>query len=269
MNNFLVVGKPIEHSLSPMIHRMFAEQCGIDLTYEKFLSDESSFQADVKTFLKNQGRGLNVTVPFKQRAFELTDELTERATLAGACNTLMRLDDGRILGDNTDGIGLVTDLHRHFKSLTGKSLLILGAGGAVRGILGPLLDSKLKMCCIATRSPQKAESLKEHFPSITIYDYASIPEQKFDLIINATSAGLTDELPPLPTRCISPQSLVYDCTYGPKSKPFLDWCRKHGAENCVDGLGMLVEQAAESFLLWHGVRPNTDTIIEQLQRNPS
>ena len=269
MNNFLVVGKPIAHSLSPMIHHMFAEQCGIDFTFEKFLSDEATFQDDVKQFLKNQGRGLNVTVPFKQLAFELADEHTERATLAGVCNTLMRLDDGRILGDNTDGIGLVSDLHRHLKSLIGKSVLILGAGGAVRGILGPLLDSKLKSCCIATRSPQKAESLTQHFPSITIYDYASIREQNFDLIINATSAGLNNELPPLPTRCLSANTTIYDCTYGPKAKPFLDWCREHGAGNCVDGLGMLVEQAAESFMLWHRIRPNTGPVIEQLQRNPS
>lgn len=264
-NDFIVIGNPIEHSLSPRIHQLFAEQCGISLRYEKKLSDHEHFESDLRLFLNSGGRGLNVTVPFKVMAYQFADDHTERAEIAGACNTLMRRENGEILGDNTDGIGLVRDLQQRLEfQLKGARVLILGAGGAVRGILGPLFDSKINYCTIATREPQKAQGLKDLFPVLNLVEYRQIPEESFDLIINATSAGLSNELPPLPPRCIQEQTVIYDLTYGPKAEPFLIWCREQGAKYCYDGIGMLVEQAAASFLLWHGVLPKTAEVIETL-----
>lgn len=260
MNYYAVFGNPIAHSKSPQIHRAFAEQTGERIHYDKQLVPPGQFGYAVEQFFRT-GKGLNVTVPFKLEAFELADELTERARAAGAVNTLKKLDDGRILGDNTDGVGMIRDITVNLGwQLKDKNVLILGAGGAVRGVLLPLLQENPVRVVIANRTQSKAQALVELFNSPILSSCAldEIPAG-FDIVINGSSAGLAGEAPDLNPAILNEGACCYDMVYGKELTPFLKWAEKHNAK-VADGLGMLVEQAAESFYLWRGVRPETNSV---------
>lgn len=267
---YAVLGNPVSHSLSPRIHRLFADQTGESLNYSAIELPEDGFQAGLLE-LKHQGlRGANVTVPFKRQAWECCDHLSERASAAGAVNTLSFNADGSISGDNTDGVGLVRDLSQNLElCLQNQEILILGAGGAVRGVLGPLLDLHPGAITIANRSLDKAEQLALDFASrgeIRVLAYGALGEQHFDLVINATAAGLTDELPPLPESTLDAQTFCYDMVYNRQlATRFVAWARSHGAR-AQDGLGMLVEQAAESFFIWRGKHPQSGAVIKLLRQ---
>ncbi|WP_417781103.1 shikimate dehydrogenase [Stutzerimonas xanthomarina] len=267
MDRYGVFGNPIGHSKSPQIHRLFAEQTGQVLSYEPLLAPLEDFSGSAKGFFET-GLGANVTVPFKEQAFRLADQLSERAQRAGAVNTLTKLEDGRLLGDNTDGIGLVRDLLDNAgASLQGKRILLLGAGGAVRGVLEPLLAQRPAALVIANRTLAKAEQLAGEFAELGAVS-ASAFEQlhgPFDVIINGTSASLGGELPPLADGLIEPGvTFCYDMMYGAKPTPFCQWAAERGATS-RDGLGMLVEQAAAAFELWRGVRPESGPVLTQLR----
>ncbi|MES2368426.1 MAG: shikimate dehydrogenase [Pseudomonadota bacterium] len=262
-DRYAVFGHPIAHSKSPQIHTAFARQTGQDMTYEAILAPLDGFANSVAAFIAAGGRGANVTVPFKEEAFRLASRLSPRAQRAGAVNTLMFDADG-ILGDNTDGAGLVADLTRNLLcTIVGKRVLLLGAGGAARGVIEPLLDQQPAALVIANRTVSRAEELAELFGRdvrACSFDAADTP---FDLVINATAASLAGDLPPLSPRVFTPDTLAYDMMYG-RDTPFLDFARTHGART-ADGLGMLVEQAAEAFYLWRGVRPDTAPVIASLR----
>lgn len=262
-DRYAVFGHPIAHSKSPLIHAAFARQTGQDMTYEAILAPLDGFADSVATFMAAGGRGANVTVPFKEAAFRLAGRLSSRAERAGAVNTLTFSADG-IAGDNTDGAGLVADLTRNLRrTLAGKRILLLGAGGAARGVIEPLLDQKPASLVIANRTVGRAQELADLFDrgvAACGFDTANTP---FDLVINATAASLAGELPPLSPRVFTPETLAYDMMYG-RDTPFLDFSRTHGAST-ADGLGMLVEQAAEAFFLWRGIRPDTAPVIATLR----
>ncbi len=272
-DKYAVVGYPIGHSKSPLIHRLFAEQTGQDITYEAILidSEDTSFEWAISD-LKNRGyRGINITVPYKLDAFEYANELSSRAQTAHAVNTFSFEAEGITNGDNTDGIGLINDIeingNRPFKN---QSVLILGAGGAVQGIMEPLLEKQPKSVHIANRTAQRAEVLGARFTTeipITASGWDDIPEQNYDIIINGTSASLDNKLPPISTSVIGSNSLVYDMMYGSEPTIFMDWA-KQAQPSCqtMDGLGMLVGQAAEAFYLWRGVRPETAPVIEEVRK---
>lgn len=270
-DHYAVFGNPIEHSLSPLIHSSFAAQTGDDIDYQRQLIPVDNFKAAVQKFFSEGGRGLNITVPFKLEAFELADKLTARADVAGAVNTLY-LQDGVLLGDNTDGIGLCNDLQQNLGwRLPGSRVLVLGAGGAVRGVLSPLIDSKPLELVIANRTLAKAEMLVEQFTgkvskqnvALKAMAFSSV-KQPFDLVINGTSAGLDNKLPDVPVQAIE-GSRCYDMVYGAEPTTFNKWALANGAKKVADGLGMLVEQAAESFYIWRGKRPETQPLIAQLR----
>ncbi len=268
MDRYGVFGNPIGHSKSPLIHRIFARQTGQDLSYEALLAPLEDFTGFARSFFV-EGRGGNVTVPFKEQAYYLADELTERARRAGAVNTLKKLDDGRLLGDNTDGAGLVRDLTANVGvDLAGKRILLLGAGGAVRGVLEPLLAEGPQSLIIANRTMEKAEQLAREFAHLgpvtaSSFDWLGEP---VDLIINGTSASLAGELPPIDPSLIQPgHTVCYDMMYGKQTTAFNRWAAEHAATGCIDGLGMLVEQAAEAFYLWRGVRPNSMSVLAELR----
>jgi len=264
-DRYAVIGNPIEHSKSPQIHTAFARQTGQDIVYDKILGN--TFAEDVSGFFNEGGRGLNVTVPFKQDAFEFVDELSRRAQSAGAVNTLIRLDDGKVRGDNTDGVGLVTDLGcNHLFNFRGSKILLLGAGGASRGVLQPLLDQQPFKLVIANRTVSKAHDLAAMVEDerVTGCGFDEINEQ-FDLIINGTASGLTGEVPAIPDDGLADGGWTYDMMYATEPTAFVKWGRQHGAGKALDGLGMLIEQAAESFYLWRGVRPDTSSVIELLR----
>ncbi len=267
-DRYAVVGNPISHSKSPLLHTSFAKQSGQDILYTAECVEPSLFAGTIKDFFNNGGKGLNITVPFKQDAFELADELTERAHRAGAVNTLL-LQKGKILGDNTDGIGLVTDIENNLQwQLKDKDILILGAGGAVRGVLEPLLNSNPKKIMIANRTLSKAEQLADNFShlgNIHACAYDDL-EGTFDIVINGTSASLGGERPALPDHILSPTSYCYDMMYAKEATPFIEWSKDQGATSTSDGLGMLVCQGAESFFLWRGVKPQTQPVIHLLRR---
>lgn len=268
MDLYAVVGNPIAHSKSPDIHTQFAEQTRQLLRYDRMLVKQGAFDEEVSAFFALGGRGLNVTVPFKEEACRYADELTERARLAGAVNTLVVQADGSILGDNTDGAGLIADIHAQNWVLEGKSVLLLGAGGAVRGVLQPLLQQSPSQVVIANRTVSKAEDIVAMYPDLDCLhasSYAELFGYTFDVIINGTSASLNGAVPPLPDRVVGPETRVYDMMYSPDMTPFLRWAQEQGATHLVDGLGMLVGQAAESFDLWRGVRPATDGVITALR----
>ena len=269
MDRYVVFGNPIAHSKSPVLHRLFAEQTGQAMQYDTLLAPLDDFAGCAKEFFL-QGRGANVTVPFKEDAYRLVDQLTARAQRAGAVNTLSKLADGSLLGDNTDGAGLVRDLTVNAGfSLKGKRILVLGAGGAVRGALEPLLAEGPASVTIANRTVEKAELLAELFSDLgpvaaSGFDWLKEP---VDLIINATSASLSGELPPIASSLIEPgKTLCYDMMYGKEPTPFCVWASGHGAGQVMDGLGMLAEQAAEAFYLWRGVRPDTAPALAELRR---
>ena len=276
-DRYAVIGNPIAHSKSPLIHAEFARQTGQALEYGRILGDPADFAGDARRFFAEGGRGLNVTVPFKEQAWALADERSPRAELAGAVNTLIRLDDGRLRGENTDGVGLVRDLgDNHGFRFQGARVLLLGAGGAARGVLLPLLETGPERLLIANRTAAKAielAALGASFTSATLRaggvvagrGLEALEGESFDLIVNATSAGLTDAVPAIPEDCLSDGGWIYDMLYGDAPTAFQRWGRVHGAARALDGLGMLVEQAAESFWLWRGARPETRPVINLLR----
>ncbi len=262
-DRYAVFGNPIAHSKSPLIHAAFARQTAQDLTYEAILAPLDGFADSIGQFVQSGGRGANVTVPFKEEAFRLAHMLTERAAKAGAVNTLVFADD-KITGDNTDGAGLVHDIRdNHGYLITDKRILLMGAGGAARGVILPLLAESPISLTVANRTVEKAAALRDHFNNITASSYQTLAGQSFDLIINATSSGLSGELPPLPAGIFAEGALAYDMMYG-RETPFMAFARRHVAQ-VADGLGMLVEQAAEAFYVWRGVRPQTAPVIAQLR----
>lgn len=267
-DQYAVFGHPISHSKSPFIHRRFAEQTGQALTYAGQDVPAENFASEVKQFFATGGKGLNCTVPLKELAWQYATQLTPRARLAKAVNTLALQADGGILGDNTDGMGLVKDLtDNHHIRLADSRILILGAGGATRGIVGPLLEAKAAQITIVNRSVDKAEAIVSEFKdlgALASADYAALAGKQFDLVLNATSASLSGELPPLAANLLVSGGSCYDLAYGNQPTPFVLWGRQNQAANSLDGLGMLVEQAAEAFLLWRGVRPQTAGLIAEL-----
>lgn len=268
-DRYAVFGNPVSHSRSPDIHHAFAAQRGEDLRYERIEAPVDAFPGALASFFAADGRGANVTVPFKEEAYALCGELTERARRAGAANTLWRRD-GMLHGDNTDGAGLVADLTANQGwALAGKRILILGAGGAVRGVLGPLLDRAPAEVFIANRTVARAETLVERFAGYNVPLHAGTleaPEGRFDVIINAISAGLHGAMPELPNRLLGDETLAYDMVYGSEPTPFMHWAEAAGAAAVCDGLGMLVEQAAEAYAVWRGHRPDTAPVLKSLRQ---
>lgn len=271
-DRYAVVGNPIAHSKSPEIHAAFARQTGQDIDYQRLLAPLDGFRATVQSFRAAGGKGVNVTVPFKLEAFDLADEVSQRARDAEAANFL-RFDDGRIHADNTDGAGLIRDIvHNLGFALAGKRVLLIGAGGAAQGVLAPLLEHKPGILTIANRTIEKALRLAESFRRKPVAEasvlcglpFGELSGHHFDLVINATSSSLQGELPPLPAAAFALDALAYDMMYAAAPTPFLAFAANCGART-ADGLGMLVEQAAESFLLWRGVRPATAPVIAQLR----
>jgi shikimate dehydrogenase len=265
---YAVIGNPVAHSRSPLIHAAFARQTAQGMRYEAILAPEHAFAANVASFAQRGGKGLNVTVPFKLEACKLADRLTERAEAAQAVNTLA-LGHDFILGDNTDGAGLVGDIASNLQfPLRGARILLMGAGGAARGVLLPLLQHWPRMLMIVNRTRSRANELQERFSpygAVMSCDYADLQGQQFDLVINSTSASLKGELPALPPGIFARDALAYDMMYGIGLTPFLQFAQEQGVARFVNGLGMLVEQAAESFFLWRGIRPKTAPVIEMLR----
>jgi len=267
---YAVIGNPVSHSLSPRIHARFAAQTGQALSYEAIELAVDGFEAGVRGLQRQGYAGLNVTLPFKLEAWAICERLSRLAEDAGAVNTLCLHPDGDISGDNTDGTGLVRDLEVNLKfPLAGRQVLLLGAGGAARGVLGPLLDLAPQSLTIANRTPQKAVELARIFERrgrIRAAAYESLADSRFDLVINATAAGLGGGLPPLPDSCVDAGTLCYDMMYDlAKPTAFVGWARARGAKRACDGLGMLVEQAAEAFYIWRGLRPNSADVIDMLR----
>ncbi|MCX7095532.1 MAG: shikimate dehydrogenase [Methylobacter sp.] len=267
-DRYAVFGHPIKHSKSPRIHRMFAEQTGQTLDYSAVEVPAEQFETAVAAFFAEGGKGLNCTVPLKELAWRYAEHKTERAQLSKAVNTLALQADGSILGDNTDGIGLVSDLTvNRGIALAGIRILILGAGGASRGIISPILEQLPQTLVIANRTEDKAVKLAAEFQAkatITGCGFDGLENQQFDLILNATSASLSGQLPPLPVGLLAAGGNCYDLAYGNEPTAFVRWGRENHAANSLDGLGMLVEQAAEAFFIWRGVRPATPPVIELL-----
>ncbi len=266
-----VIGYPISHSRSPVIQRLFAQQTGQNMQYDLLEVAPDDLESSIRQFQREGIKGLNVTVPHKSEVTRIVDQMSERAATAGAINTLT-FRDGSIVGDNTDGIGLLRDLAVNLDvPLEGTRILVLGAGGATRGIVGPLLEMNPKALCIANRTLDKAKALADHFSAsgpVTASRFNAVPASTpFDLIVNATSAGLSGETPPYPDTAVSEQTFCYDLSYGLRPTPFSLWARDAGASRVVMGWGMLVEQAAESFSIWRGIRPDTVPVLKQLSVN--
>ena len=268
-DRYAVVGFPINHSYSPLIHRLFAEQTGENLTYTRLAAKPEKFHRAVRRFAADGGRGLNVTVPHKVAAFELADEIGPEAERAGAVNTLSFTDDGHIRGDNTDGIGFRRDIEsNHELALRGKRTLVLGAGGAARGVLTALLDARPEELVLANRTVQRATDLLATLgapANFSACPLAALSDREpFDVVVNATSLGLHAAKLPFPPNCLSEETFAYDLVYGPQNTPFVDWAIRHGVGKAVQGWGMLVEQAAESFTIWRGVRPDTAPTLKRI-----
>lgn len=269
MLRFAVVGNPVSHSKSPLIHNLFAAQTGKKLQYTREKVEADEFDHFVRTFFAEGGSGLNITVPFKERAFALAERHNPRARQARAVNTLYLDEQERLYGDNTDGVGLVRDLRdNHGVSLAGKRVLVVGAGGAVRGALGSLAEEAPASITLLNRTLAKAQILQKEFCELINLEVISFEDRDttpFDLIINGTSSGLQGEIPPLSPDLLGAGCCCYDMMYGSQDTAFVTWARRQGAALALDGLGMLVEQAAESFYLWLGVRPETGDIIRQVR----
>ena len=268
-DTYAVIGNPVAHSKSPRIHAAFASATGYDIVYSRLSCELGAFEKTVTAFRASGGKGLNVTVPFKHEAFAMATRRTPRAEEAGAVNVLVFNADG-ISGDNTDGAGLVSDIveNLHFE-MAGKRVLLLGAGGASFGVVGPLTAQGIASITIANRNVARAQALRArfaHHAHLSACGYGALEGQTFDLVINATSAGLANTMPDLPRGLFSPGALAYDMVYGVET-PFMAFARGEGAQ-VADGLGMLVEQAAESFLIWRGVRPQTQPVIQLLREQP-
>jgi shikimate dehydrogenase len=269
IDRYGVMGYPVSHSRSPVIHRLFALQTQQRLQYELLQVSPEKLETAIRQFQRTGGKGLNITVPHKSEVVRLVDQISERAATAGAVNTLT-FKGGEVHGDNTDGIGLLRDLAVNLGvTIEDANILILGAGGATRGIVGPLLEMQPASLKIANRSLGKAQILADHFSRsgpVTACRFNVVPVSKpYDLIINATSAGLKGEAPPYPSAAISENTFCYDLSYGLKPTPFSTWAREAGAVQSVMGWGMLVEQAAESFNIWRGVRPETGPVLKQMK----
>jgi len=269
-DRYAVIGNPIGHSKSPLIHSEFARQTGQDMEYGRLLGNLEDFCAEVHRFFGSGGCGMNVTVPFKEEAWRISSARSPEAESAGAVNTLRLGQGGELRGDNTDGVGLLRDLtENNGFELVGMRVLLLGAGGAARGVLRPLLEGGPAELVVANRTAAKAAALaaasRGHGP-LRGSGLDALAGGRFDLIINATSAGLAGKVPSLPDDCLAPHGWTYDMLYGEGHTPFCRWGAAHGADRTLDGLGMLVEQAAESFFLWRGVRPVTGPVIALLRR---
>ncbi len=268
-DRYALIGHPVAHSRSPLIHTVFARATGQRLTYELIDATPDGFETAVRGFGAAGGKGLNVTVPHKQAAFALCDETSAAARAAGAVNTIS-IDAGWLRGDNTDGIGFIRDVTvNQRQALGGARIIVLGAGGAARGIIGPLLAEQPAELTIANRTRERAEQVVAQFAGSALSarsfdEVAALPP--YDVLINATSAGLHGETPPFPAALVGPDSFCYDLVYGAGDTPFVAWAKTHGAARAVQGWGMLVEQAAESFAIWRGVRPDTTALLKQTPR---
>ncbi len=276
LSNYAVFGNPVKHSKSPQIHSLFAKQKGIELNYQAIEVPVEQFSDYVHSFALQKGKGLNITVPFKENAFSLCDTLTERAKVSGSVNTIWFDEKNNIYGDTTDGKGLVNDLTiNHNLDLNNKSILVLGAGGSVKAILEPLCAQKPKQIVIANRTVSRAEQLAKNFSRqgyIQACSYTDLSEQlyakyPFDIIINGTSLSLNGKLPMIPKSTIDSTSCCYDLMYSDTETIFMKWALAQGAAKVMDGLGMLVEQAAEAFMIWHGVMPDTTSVIKLLRES--
>lgn len=267
-DQYAVFGNPISHSLSPAIHSLFAQQCDQAIEYKAIKVEIDRFAETTDEFFQNGGLGLSITVPFKEQAYEFVNRLTDRAERAGAVNTIL-FDGEYTIGDNTDGVGLVNDLMNNHKAvIQNKKILILGAGGAVKGVLGPLLEQSPLSITICNRTVSKAEELAKVFSSMFTIDalsYEALTAYSFDIVINGTSTSLHGQLPPLPNALFNPDAISYDMMYSKQHTVFQQWSLNKGALYAVDGLGMLVEQAAEAFNLWRGIRPETGPVIQTLR----
>jgi shikimate dehydrogenase len=268
-DRYAVIGFPVAHSRSPFIHERFARQTGQDMTYERIEAQPAQFESVVQRFFASGGKGLNITVPHKQHAAALAAELAPRATVAGAVNTLSLLPDGRLMGDNTDGAGLARDLLNNLGiAIAGRRVLLLGAGGAARGVLAPLLGLRPAELLIANRTADRARELAAAFAKLGDCrgcGFDEVPARSFDLIINATSASLTGAVPPLPVGVAGARSFCYDMAYGREDTSFIRWAQSQGCSRTAMGLGMLVEQAAESFYIWRALRPDTASVMAALK----
>lgn len=272
VDSYAVVGNPVAHSLSPRIHAEFAEQTGQNISYRAIELAVDSFGTGIRDLQQQGFSGVNVTIPFKREAWEMCDQRSPRATDAGAVNTLTFQADGSIVGDNTDGVGLVRDLVDNLGiAIENQRILVLGAGGAVRGVLGPILAHSPACIVIANRTLEKATALVRDFGSRGELDavaYDALGQEKFDLIINGTAAGLDNEVPPLTEAVMDEGTTCYDMMYSiSAATAFVDWAHSHGAGKAHDGIGMLVEQAAEAFLIWRNLRPDTAAVIRSLVKS--
>ncbi|CAM4269168.1 shikimate dehydrogenase [Pseudoalteromonas byunsanensis] len=269
MDKYAVFGHPIKHSKSPLIHQAFARQCMDQISYEAILAPLDGFKESVETFFASGGKGANVTLPFKEQAFELADKLTQRAKLAGAVNTLKLLDDGKLLGDNTDGAGLVYDLERHNAPLSNATVLLIGSGGAARGCIYPLLQAGVAQIVVANRTANKAESLATdflQFGDVSGCGLQDIPQGRYTIVINSTSSSVTGEVPNISPSILQDCILAYDMFYSEQRTSFLTWVASHNADSkLVDGLGMLFGQAAEAYEIWRDKKPNIEHVINGMK----
>ena len=276
---YALFGHPVQHSWSPFIHGMFARQTGQDMTYRLIESPPERFRSDVLEFFTNGGRGINVTLPHKRAAADLVNELTPRAQRADAVNTVVRRNE-QLVGDNTDGAGLLVDLTRNLKlKWRSPRILLLGAGGAARGAIEPLMSLAPEVLVIANRSTERAQALAQEFAELGNLEgctFSGLAHRPFDLVVNATAASLRGEVPLVPIDVVDSRTTCYDMAYGVGDTPFVTWAKRLGAAHAEQGWGMLVEQAAEAFHLWRGVRPDTAPVLEALRtraataaRNPA
>ncbi len=270
-DRYAVIGHPVLHSRSPEIHAAFARECGMDIQYERLLAPLTGFVATVNAFRDSGASGANVTLPFKLEAFAYASAATARAARGGSVNTLSFIGE-KIIGDNTDGVGLCRDIVQNLgQSLQGARILLIGAGGAARAVVGALLDCQPEALAITNRTAAKAQAIMKDFSaekSLCVLGLAELPARRFDVLVNATSASLTASLPLLPPSCFDKNTLAYDMMYGKGLTPFLALAANAGART-ADGLGMLVEQAAEAFYVWRGVRPSTAPVIALLKKTAS
>ena len=266
MDNYGVVGNPIKHSKSPEIHQLFAKQVEHDILYHRIPATDENFTSVLEEFFKKGGKGLNITLPFKEKAFRFADSCTDNAQSCQSVNTLTFSEDGRAHGDNTDGIGLINDLKNNDILLENKEVLILGAGGATRGIVPVLFKNGVGSITLYNRTAEKAELLQEEFMPFGEIQSLSSDDLTggFGLVINATSASLDGVIPDIPDNVVS-NAVCYDLAYSYGETSFLNWAKKNGSVKNLQGLGMLVEQAAESFYIWRGVRPRTSEVVDKLR----
>jgi shikimate dehydrogenase len=269
VEQYKVYGNPISQSKSPFIHTLFARQTNQNISYTASEPDVGQFISEVSQFFAQGGRGCNITMPFKEEAFQFADRLTERAKLAGAVNTLKKLDDGQVLGDTTDGEGLVQDLLQYNTVLNGAKVLLIGSGGAARGVIQPLLEQNPQSLTITNRTFDKAQQLQQvfaHMGPIVATPLEQVNDG-FDVVINSTSTSLSNSLPPVEASIFNKRTVAYDMVYGKGITTFNQWALDNGAAHAYDGLGMLVGQAAESFMLWRGIRPGAKQVLRELRKN--